>query len=713
MERTPVYLLATAGMRLLPDEQRDAVLEKTCTFIRDKTPFHAGKTIQSCLSDHVQVISGEQEGLLGWIAINYLMDGFHFQSLDAATTLTSGDAKGKEVTAATQKSTYGFLDMGGASTQIAFEPSLAALSSSKGQAAEDDLKTVHLRMLDGQDVSNEVFVTTWLGFGTNQARSRFVDQLYLNATHKATSQDLQAALADPCLPTGLVLPSSPSKTVAAEVGGTISTNSVVGTGSFQTCLTAMKPLLEKDATCAHPPCLFYGVHVPPIDFSVNHFIGVSEYWYSSHDIFGLGGVYDYVEFQEAAVKYCSRNWTDLEAEFKAGKYGANVDEGRLRMQCFKAAWMATVLHEGIGIPRIIDSKGTGDGKDHADQAQDKADDKNLFQSVNDVRGLAVSWTLGKAVLEASGSVRSIHGELAGDVAGQVDGTSPGPGNWKHEWPWSRPSAALRPEGYSVLFVFGLALLALSALACWLINRSRSSRAPRGFAAWLPPPLGSCGGLCGRRRPKEARYVPAASHEPGSSHLEMTEAGFLGTPSELSSSEEDVDAKLLRSSRRRGRAGAGSTVLQTLLPASWRRTIARTLVGEGELRKQRKNSSRGSRAGDTRFRQQEPGTSSHAAALRASRPASPAVSARPGIPSSITSRPPSRVASPFAGGTPASGTSSAMLSRTNSSANLHGYGYAGGVGSSSPLHPLTVATPGGTKRSSAVNPFDRLALDEQA
>ena len=49
----------------------------------------------------MKIITGEEEGLFGWIAANYLMDSFVGGNRD-------------------EKTTYGFLDM--ASTQIAFEP---------------------------------------------------------------------------------------------------------------------------------------------------------------------------------------------------------------------------------------------------------------------------------------------------------------------------------------------------------------------------------------------------------------------------------------------------------------------------------------------------------------------------------------------------------------------------------------------------------------
>jgi len=192
-------------------------------------------------------------------------------------------------------------------------------------------------------------------------------------------------------------------------------------------------LLDKDAPCSTPPCLFNGVHVPSIDFSVSYFIGVSEYWYSAEHGFGLGGVYGFVQYERAAAEFCQQEWADILQQHKnsqleggkerlggdgevekdgriisVGKWGDNIEVPRLQMQCFKAAWIVNVLHSGLGMPRIIGPKGnltvTEGGPAVSTQAQQKGLGRLVFQSVDTVGDIAFSWTLGKMMLEASKGV---------------------------------------------------------------------------------------------------------------------------------------------------------------------------------------------------------------------------------------------------------------------------------------------------------------------
>ncbi|UZJ53866.1 hypothetical protein CBS101457_003186 [Exobasidium rhododendri] len=533
LSETPIYVLATAGMRFLPPEQREAVIEETCRFIDHDTPFSLGKG--GC-ADHIQIITGEEEGLLGWIAINYLMDGFHFKP----DSTIQGSVEGTK-----GRSTYGFLDMGGASTQIAFEP------SGRVQVLPEDSKDltpVKLRMLDGTDVTHNVFVTTFLGFGTNKARERYLQSV--------ESTGLSQPLIDPCLPDGLRMQSD---------NGT----QLLGTGSFDTCLSSLAPLLDKDAKCNHPPCLFHGVHVPAIDFSVNHFIGVSEYWFSSNDVFKLGGVYDFVSFQKAAQDFCGRPWSEIEMELKSGQvFGKQVTKDRLEMQCFKSAWMTTVLHEGIGLPRITDSGGKGDGKPHADEAQDKADEKNLFQSVNDVKGLAVSWTLGKAVLEATKEVRPAPPSppvysLPPPVSEHADST------WQDKFASSHPvlNENKKTIGGGIILTLVILIICLTAFCCFF--RGRSAKASKRRSAVKDFVARSCI----KKRPR-GDYV-LANMEEGSHDIDMTivegGGGSGGDVALSSDSGDEVDRP--KGQRHKHRRSSGNGLFAALFVPVQRLALA--------------------------------------------------------------------------------------------------------------------------------------------
>lgn len=543
---TPIYVMATAGMRLLPKQQREAVLAEACRYIRQHTSFSIDGG--GC-DEHVQVITGEEEGLLGWISINYLMDGFHIRgkkpSLAGETDIMEG------------KSTFGFLDMGGASTQIAFEPSKKALQG-EGAAAEAELTPVSLRMLDGTEVSHKVFVTTFLGYGTNQARQRYIDLL---RSIDGNSQSSKHALPDPCLPSGLQLSDVEGKPDVA----------LTGTGNFTACLESMHPLLDKEAACTKPPCLFHGVHVPKIDFSVNHFIGVSEYWFSAQDVFGLGGVYDFVDFQKAANEFCSKPWAELKHHLDAGDlFGPEVQLNRLQTQCFKAAWMVTVLHEGIGIPRIVDHKGAGDGTDHADEAQGKGEQKNLFQSVNDIDGFSVSWTLGKAVLEASRDIPPAPGSLPSPFE-ELNKANSKLGKWdpfRPKWPTTGEGSAFPPalgaarrhvSPVSMIIMVAMFLVLLITCVCTRGRGPRASRRRAAIKEMLPPPLGTFGGLCSSKRSPRGDYVLANMEEAASG--DISKRGFwskLGKRADTKGYSPTMEAEFGFSSEGSSEESSGSS-----------------------------------------------------------------------------------------------------------------------------------------------------------
>ncbi|KAM5354345.1 hypothetical protein ACJ41O_000994 [Fusarium nematophilum] len=383
VSETPIYLMATAGMRLLPQHQQTALLQSMCTYLQATTKF----ILPDC-DAHIQVISGETEGLYGWIAANYLLGGFN---------RPEDHDHGKN------HHTYGFLDMGGASAQIAFAP-----NATESEKHANDLKLVRMRTLDGSPAEYKVFTTTWLGFGANQARSRFVESLqdhYGNDAHE---------LPDPCMPKGL------RTTLTGELADKDNKDPVlVGTGMFDECLRGTYPLLGKDMPCEDQPCLVNGQHVPGIDFDINHFVGVSEYWHTTHGVFGgKHKAYDLATYQNKVMEFCNRDWSDIESDLDKRKKSPEEKAEEARLACFKASWMINMLYDGIGIPRV-GLEGNSTAKEDSDKGFD-----DPFKPVDKIDGIELSWTLGKMVLYAAGQVPPQGKELPVGFGTNVDSGAP-------------------------------------------------------------------------------------------------------------------------------------------------------------------------------------------------------------------------------------------------------------------------------------------------
>lgn len=91
-QKIPLYLRATAGMRIARGKDKDRyykIMEEVLAYLRS-TPFHFGGA---------RVIEGQEEALYAWVAANYLNGSL-------------GKTSNKE--------TIGILELGGASAQIAF-----------------------------------------------------------------------------------------------------------------------------------------------------------------------------------------------------------------------------------------------------------------------------------------------------------------------------------------------------------------------------------------------------------------------------------------------------------------------------------------------------------------------------------------------------------------------------------------------------------------
>jgi guanosine-diphosphatase len=114
---TPVAVKATAGLRLLPGSQSADILHAVEERIHGSYPF---KMLEK---DGVTIMDGKDEGVYAWITANYLLG-----------TIKADTPK--------DTPTYAVLDLGGASTQIVFEP----MFSSSDQRLEH-MYCINIRIL--------------------------------------------------------------------------------------------------------------------------------------------------------------------------------------------------------------------------------------------------------------------------------------------------------------------------------------------------------------------------------------------------------------------------------------------------------------------------------------------------------------------------------------------------------------------------------------
>lgn len=184
---------------------------------------------------------------------------------------------------------------------------------------QDDLKEIQLVLNDGSLLSYKLFVTTYLGFGANEARRKYLSLASANST--------AGKIQDDCLMHG-------HKVI--EYGF-----SLEGTGNYEQCIKKVSRILNNGIPCPDTPCYFNGVHIPISNFSELNLVGVSEFWYTSTNVYDLGGLYNSKEFLTKFNSLCSSNWKN--SPFTEPK----DDDKPVDHNCFKSSWIYNILHLGL------------------------------------------------------------------------------------------------------------------------------------------------------------------------------------------------------------------------------------------------------------------------------------------------------------------------------------------------------------------------------
>ncbi|XP_072906305.1 ectonucleoside triphosphate diphosphohydrolase 3 isoform X1 [Hemitrygon akajei] len=158
---TPLYFGASAGMRLLRTQNSSAstmILSAIENYLRS-SPFDF---------KGAQIISGKEEGAYGWITANYLLGNFRQRRI------------WKQLNRPFTVKTKGTLDLGGASTEIAFVPKMR---SRKYEITEITL----------YNNKYEVYIESLGCYGRDEAENIYWANLIQKSANKSSIED-------PCLP---------------------------------------------------------------------------------------------------------------------------------------------------------------------------------------------------------------------------------------------------------------------------------------------------------------------------------------------------------------------------------------------------------------------------------------------------------------------------------------------------------------------------------
>ena len=432
--QTPVFIRATAGLRLVSQSAAAAILESCRAAVRN-SPFLSADSWTS-------ILHGSDEGVLGWIAGNYLWGGFEDGS---------GDDRANGAALAAHP-TIGIVELGGASLQMTF-------AVEEGSDGFDDAElSGHVVDVHIAGKLHTVYTHSYLGYGQEAAARAAIDA------------ESARADGDPCYPVGYSAKDAKSGLM------------MHGGGSYELCLDHIETKLLTDVPGRLPSCYdasfpqrlctFEGVYQPTLRgpfLAIENFVCVHTIVCSSKfavprrsrpqgcsvhapnartastdssppralclapslfpllpiaracrytsQFFGLAGAgagnksYTLAELERKGAQFCRTPWAVL-ASRHAGEFG-------LQDYCFSAAFISALLRRGLSFPTSSVTIGPVEPHRVAIQRRQRnttASGVAAFVS-NSIDGAKIDWAIGAFI--------KYHAEAAGDwgAYGRADARS--------------------------------------------------------------------------------------------------------------------------------------------------------------------------------------------------------------------------------------------------------------------------------------------------
>ena len=169
---TPIAVKATAGLRRLGTQEAADILKAVRQRLQEKYPF----SLQG--ESAVEIMEGRDEGVYAWLTANFLLK-----------TLSKDASK--------KAQPYAVLDLGGASTQIVFQPTF-------GMAKPDSSleEGEHKYELKYDGATRVLYQHSYLGYGLKVARQNTHRLVEFMGSLRGSSHGKDSVVASPCLAKG-------------------------------------------------------------------------------------------------------------------------------------------------------------------------------------------------------------------------------------------------------------------------------------------------------------------------------------------------------------------------------------------------------------------------------------------------------------------------------------------------------------------------------
>uniref|UniRef100_A0A0P6J200 Ectonucleoside triphosphate diphosphohydrolase 3 n=1 Tax=Heterocephalus glaber TaxID=10181 RepID=A0A0P6J200_HETGA len=304
---THVHLGATAGMRLLRLQNKtaaDEVLASIQSYFKSQPFDFRG----------AQIISGQEEGMYGWITTNYLKGNFLEKDLWHMWVHPHGAG------------TSGALDLGGASTQIAF------VAGDAGMLNTSDAVQVTL-----YGYTYTLYTHSFLCYGQNEAQKRFLASLLQNSSSGTH-------VTNPCypqgyrvtVPMGQVFDSLCTAQQRPATYGPLRGIAFEGTGDPWLCREKVASVFDFGACRGQEDCSFNGVYQPKVQ---GPFVAFAGFYYTASAL-NLSGSFSLDAFNASVWSFCSQAWAELPLLLP------KFNEVYARSYCFSAHYIYHLLVHG-------------------------------------------------------------------------------------------------------------------------------------------------------------------------------------------------------------------------------------------------------------------------------------------------------------------------------------------------------------------------------